>query len=175
MPLKFPTSSSRASSSTSGEGSRTPPSSTASARDADLLHVHHFLYTILTRDGRRDFMLLLPKLGDAKDIATTSGTSSARFRTSRASGGSATSRSSTTGRSTGLHHHDRVGLFLWFETDVLRFLRSTPSTWRTRCTATRRCWRPSRSSSGTSTMFTSTPTGFPGRCCGGTAGCPSMR
>jgi len=31
--------------------------------------VHHFLYTILTRDGRRDFMLLLPKLGDAKDIA----------------------------------------------------------------------------------------------------------
>ncbi|MDP2657222.1 MAG: hypothetical protein Q8O78_02270, partial [Candidatus Deferrimicrobium sp.] len=30
--------------------------------------VHHFLYTILTRDGRRDFWLLLPKPGDAKDI-----------------------------------------------------------------------------------------------------------
>ncbi|MEW6720222.1 MAG: cytochrome b/b6 domain-containing protein [Thermodesulfobacteriota bacterium] len=30
--------------------------------------VHHFLYTILSRDGRRDFLLLLPKLQDAKDI-----------------------------------------------------------------------------------------------------------
>ncbi|HEX9157885.1 MAG TPA: hypothetical protein VF827_07670, partial [Syntrophales bacterium] len=30
--------------------------------------VHHFLYTILTRDGRRDFWLLIPKPGDAKDI-----------------------------------------------------------------------------------------------------------
>jgi len=31
--------------------------------------VHHLFYTILTRDGRRDFWLLLPSLQDAKDIA----------------------------------------------------------------------------------------------------------
>ena len=31
--------------------------------------VHHLLYTILTRDGRRDFWLLLPGPQDAKDIS----------------------------------------------------------------------------------------------------------
>jgi cytochrome b subunit of formate dehydrogenase len=31
--------------------------------------VHHLLYTVLTRDGRRDFWLLLPGLQDARDIA----------------------------------------------------------------------------------------------------------
>jgi len=31
--------------------------------------VHHFFYTVLTRDGRRDFWLLIPNLQDAKDIA----------------------------------------------------------------------------------------------------------
>jgi hypothetical protein len=62
--------------------------------------VHHLFYTILSRDGRRDFVLLLPKPQDAKDIAT-SGTSWGRTPKSRGSAGSATSRSSTTGPSTG--------------------------------------------------------------------------
>jgi len=31
--------------------------------------VHHLFYTVLTRDGRRDFWLLIPNLQDAKDIA----------------------------------------------------------------------------------------------------------
>ncbi len=30
--------------------------------------VHHLLYTVLTRDGRRDFVLLIPMPKDAKDI-----------------------------------------------------------------------------------------------------------
>jgi len=31
--------------------------------------VHHFFYTILSRDGRRDFLLMIPNLKDAKDIS----------------------------------------------------------------------------------------------------------
>jgi len=42
MPVKFPTSSSRASSSTSGAASRTPPSPPDRGGDAHLLHGHHF-------------------------------------------------------------------------------------------------------------------------------------
>ena len=85
--------------------------------------VHHFLYTILTRDGRRDFLLLLPKLGDAKDIAHNIRhflgklPDKPRF-----------------GRFSYIEKFDYwavywgciimigSGLFLWFETDVLRFL-----------------------------------------------------
>jgi formate dehydrogenase subunit gamma len=85
--------------------------------------VHHFLYTILTRDGRRDFVLLLPKPGDAKDIAHNirhflgKEPDKPRF-----------------GRFSYIEKFDYwavywgciimigSGLFLWFETDVLRFL-----------------------------------------------------
>ena len=85
--------------------------------------VHHFLYTILTRDGRRDFLLLLPKLGDAKDIVHNIRhflgklPDKPRF-----------------GRFSYIEKFDYwavywgciimigSGLFLWFETDVLRFL-----------------------------------------------------
>jgi len=85
--------------------------------------VHHFIYTILTRDGRRDFMLLLPKPGDAKDIVQNirhflgRNPDKPRF-----------------GRFSYIEKFDYwavywgciimigSGLFLWFETDVLRFL-----------------------------------------------------
>jgi cytochrome b subunit of formate dehydrogenase len=85
--------------------------------------VHHFFYTILTRDGRRDFMLLLPNLGDAKDIVHNirhflgKEPDKPRF-----------------GRFSYIEKFDYwavywgciimigSGLFLWFETDVLRFL-----------------------------------------------------
>ena len=85
--------------------------------------VHHFLYTILTRDGRRDFMLLLPKFGDAKDIAHNirhflgKEPDKPRF-----------------GRFSYIEKFDYwavywgciimigSGLFLWFESYVLRFL-----------------------------------------------------
>jgi cytochrome b subunit of formate dehydrogenase len=85
--------------------------------------VHHFLYTILTRDGRRDFWLLLPKLEDAKDIVHNIRhflgklPDKPRF-----------------GRFSYIEKFDYwavywgciimigSGLFLWFETDVLRFL-----------------------------------------------------
>jgi formate dehydrogenase subunit gamma len=85
--------------------------------------VHHFFYTILTRDGRRDFMLLLPKPGDAKDIVHNirhflgKVPDKPRF-----------------GRFSYIEKFDYwavywgciimigSGLFLWFETFVLRFL-----------------------------------------------------
>ena len=85
--------------------------------------VHHFLYTILTRDGRRDFMLLLPKPGDAKHIVHNvrhflgKVPDKPRF-----------------GRFSYIEKFDYwavywgciimigSGLFLWFESDVLRFL-----------------------------------------------------
>jgi len=85
--------------------------------------VHHFIYTIVTRDGRRDFWLLLPKLGDAKDIAHNirhflgKVPDKPRF-----------------GRFSYIEKFDYwavywgciimigSGLFLWFESDVLRFL-----------------------------------------------------
>lgn len=85
--------------------------------------VHHLLYTILSRDGRRDFLLLLPKLQDAKDIAWNirhflgKVPEKPRF-----------------GRFSYIEKFDYwavywgcvimigSGLFLWFETDVLRFL-----------------------------------------------------
>ncbi|MGB7629878.1 MAG: hypothetical protein WBM29_02210 [Candidatus Deferrimicrobium sp.] len=85
--------------------------------------IHHLLYTILTRDGRRDFMLLLPKPGDAKDIVHNirhflgKVPDKPRF-----------------GRFSYIEKFDYwavywgcvimigSGLFLWFETDVMRFL-----------------------------------------------------
>jgi cytochrome b subunit of formate dehydrogenase len=84
---------------------------------------HHLLYTILTRDGRRDFWLLIPNLRDAKDIALNirhflgKSPDKPRF-----------------GRFSYIEKFDYwavywgciimigSGLFLWFETDVLRFL-----------------------------------------------------
>jgi len=85
--------------------------------------IHHLLYTILTRDGRRDFMLLLPKPGDAKDIVHNirhflgKVPDKPRF-----------------GRFSYIEKFDYwavywgcvimigSGLFLWFETDVMQFL-----------------------------------------------------
>jgi len=85
--------------------------------------VHHFIYTVLTRDGRRDFLLLLPRPGDAKDIVQNirhflgKNPDKPRF-----------------GRFSYIEKFDYwavywgciimigSGLFLWFETDVLRFL-----------------------------------------------------
>jgi formate dehydrogenase subunit gamma len=85
--------------------------------------IHHFLYTILTRDGRRDFVLLLPNLSDARDIVHNIRhflgklPDKPRF-----------------GRFSYIEKFDYwavywgciimigSGLFLWFETDVLRFL-----------------------------------------------------
>ena len=85
--------------------------------------VHHFLYTVLTRDGRRDFMLLLPNLGDAKDIVQN-----IRHFLGKVSD------KPRFGRFSYIEKFDYwavywgciimigSGLFLWFETDVLRFL-----------------------------------------------------
>ena len=85
--------------------------------------VHHFFYTILTRDGRRDFVLMFPTLQDAKDIAANirhflgKSPDKPRF-----------------GRFSYIEKFDYwavywgcvimigSGLFLWFETDVMRFL-----------------------------------------------------
>jgi cytochrome b subunit of formate dehydrogenase len=85
--------------------------------------VHHLFYTVLTRDGRRDFWLLLPNLRDAKDIQHNIRhflgkiPDKPRF-----------------GRFSYIEKFDYwavywgciimigSGLFLWFETDVLRFL-----------------------------------------------------
>jgi formate dehydrogenase subunit gamma len=85
--------------------------------------IHHFLYTVLTRDGRRDFLLMLPGLQDAKDIGLNVrnflGKSPERPRF---------------GRFSYIEKFDYwavywgcvimigSGLFLWFETDVMRFL-----------------------------------------------------
>jgi formate dehydrogenase subunit gamma len=85
--------------------------------------VHHFFYTILSRDGRRDFLLLIPTLKDAKDISANlrhflgKNPEKPRF-----------------GRFSYIEKFDYwavywgcvimigSGLFLWFETEVMRFL-----------------------------------------------------
>jgi cytochrome b subunit of formate dehydrogenase len=84
---------------------------------------HHLLYTILTRDGRRDFLLLLPGPKDAKDIALN-----IRHFLGK------TPDKPRFGRFSYIEKFDYwavywgcvimigSGLFLWFETDVLRFL-----------------------------------------------------
>jgi formate dehydrogenase subunit gamma len=85
--------------------------------------VHHFLYTVLTRDGRRDFFLMVPGLKDAKDVALNMrhflGKTSDRPRF---------------GRFSYIEKFDYwavywgcvimigSGLALWFETDAMRFL-----------------------------------------------------
>ncbi|HEX9205085.1 MAG TPA: hypothetical protein VF853_04080 [Candidatus Deferrimicrobiaceae bacterium] len=85
--------------------------------------VHHLLYTVLTRDGRRDFWLLLPGLKDAKDIQQN-----IRHFLGK------TPEKPRFGRFSYIEKFDYwavywgciimigSGLFLWFETDVLRFL-----------------------------------------------------
>jgi len=85
--------------------------------------VHHFFYTILARDGRRDFLLLIPKLQDARDIRTNIrhflGKSPERPRF---------------GRFSYIEKFDYwavywgcvimigSGVFLWFETAIMKFL-----------------------------------------------------
>src|SRR5512134_3329757 len=85
--------------------------------------VHHLLYTVLTRDGRRDFLLLIPNLKDAKDI-----NQNVRHFLGK------TPDKPRFGRFSYIEKFDYwavywgcvimigSGLFLWFETDVLRFL-----------------------------------------------------
>jgi formate dehydrogenase subunit gamma len=85
--------------------------------------LHHFFYTILTRDGRRDFLLLVPTLQDARDIAKN-----VRHFLGK------TSEKPYFGRFSYIEKFDYwavywgcvimigSGLFLWFETDVMRFL-----------------------------------------------------
>jgi len=85
--------------------------------------LHHFVYTVLTRDGRRDFLLLVPKLQDARDIAQN-----VRHFLGK------TSEKPYFGRFSYIEKFDYwavywgcvimigSGLFLWFETDVMRFL-----------------------------------------------------
>jgi cytochrome b subunit of formate dehydrogenase len=85
--------------------------------------VHHLFYTILTRDGRRDFWLLIPNLRDGKDIAHN-----IRHFLGK------TPEKPRFGRFSYIEKFDYwavywgciimigSGLFLWFETDVLRFL-----------------------------------------------------
>jgi cytochrome b subunit of formate dehydrogenase len=85
--------------------------------------VHHLLYTVLTRDGRRDFLLLIPNLKDAKDISQN-----VRHFLGK------TPDKPRFGRFSYIEKFDYwavywgcvimigSGLFLWFETDVLRFL-----------------------------------------------------
>jgi len=85
--------------------------------------LHHLVYTILSRDGRRDFVLLLPGLQDAKDIVHNirhflgKHPDKPRF-----------------GRFSYIEKFDYwavywgciimigSGLFLWFENQVMRFL-----------------------------------------------------
>jgi len=85
--------------------------------------VHHLFYTILSRDGRRDFLLLIPMPKDARDAVQNvrhflgKEPEKPRF-----------------GRFSYIEKFDYwavywgciimigSGLFLWFETDVLRFL-----------------------------------------------------
>ena len=85
--------------------------------------VHHLLYTVLSRDGRRDFWLLIPNLQDAKDVAQN-----IRHFLGK------TPDKPRFGRFSYIEKFDYwavywgciimigSGLFLWFETDVLRFL-----------------------------------------------------
>jgi len=85
--------------------------------------VHHLIYTVLTRDGRRDFWLLIPGLQDARDIAQN-----IRHFLGK------TPDKPRFGRFSYIEKFDYwavywgcvimigSGLFLWFETDVLRFL-----------------------------------------------------
>jgi len=85
--------------------------------------VHHFLYTVLTRDGRRDFLLMIPGLQDARDIR----------KNIRNFLGKSPEKPSF-GRFSYIEKFDYwavywgcvimigSGLFLWFETYVMRFL-----------------------------------------------------
>jgi formate dehydrogenase subunit gamma len=85
--------------------------------------VHHFVYTVLTRDGRRDFLLMLPGLQDARDIVQN-----IRHFLGK------TPEKPHFGRFSYIEKFDYwavywgcvimigSGLFLWFETDVMRFL-----------------------------------------------------
>jgi cytochrome b subunit of formate dehydrogenase len=85
--------------------------------------VHHFIYTILARDGRRDFLLLIPKLQDARDIR-------ANIRHFLAK----SPERPRFGRFSYIEKFDYwavywgcvimigSGLFLWFETVLLQFL-----------------------------------------------------
>jgi formate dehydrogenase subunit gamma len=85
--------------------------------------VHHLFYTILSRDGRRDFVLLLPGLRDAKDIAQN-----IRHFLGK------TPDKPRFGRFSYIEKFDYwavywgciimigSGLFLWFENQVMRFL-----------------------------------------------------
>jgi formate dehydrogenase subunit gamma len=85
--------------------------------------VHHLFYTVLTRDGRRDFWLLIPNLQDAKDVRQN-----IRHFLGK------TPEKPRFGRFSYIEKFDYwavywgciimigSGLFLWFETDVLRFL-----------------------------------------------------
>jgi formate dehydrogenase subunit gamma len=85
--------------------------------------VHHFFYTILARDGRRDFLLMIPGLQDARDIVQN-----IRHFLGK------TPDKPSFGRFSYIEKFDYwavywgcvimigSGLFLWFETDVMRFL-----------------------------------------------------
>ena len=85
--------------------------------------LHHFVYTILTKDGRRDFVLLLPGLKDAKDIVKN-----IRHFLGK------TPDKPRFGRFSYIEKFDYwavywgciimigSGLFLWFENQVMRFL-----------------------------------------------------
>ncbi len=88
--------------------------------------VHHFFYTILTRDGRRDFLLMIPNLQDARDVAQN-----IRHFLGK------TPEKPFFGRFSYVEKFDYwavywgcvimigSGLFLWFETAVMRFLPKT--------------------------------------------------
>ncbi len=85
--------------------------------------VHHFFYTVLTRDGRRDFLLMLPGPQDARDVVQN-----IRHFLGK------TPEKPRFGRFSYVEKFDYwavywgcvimigSGLFLWFETDVMRFL-----------------------------------------------------
>ena len=85
--------------------------------------VHHFFYTILTRTGRRDFVLMIPGLQDAKDIAQNIrhflGKSPDKPRFGRFS---YVEKFDYWAVYWGCVIMIGSGLFLWFETDVMRFL-----------------------------------------------------
>jgi len=85
--------------------------------------IHHFFYTVLSRDGRRDFLLLLPRLQDARDIQAN-----VRHFLGR------NPEKPRFGRFSYIEKFDYwavywgcvimigSGAFLWFETDVMRYL-----------------------------------------------------
>jgi formate dehydrogenase subunit gamma len=85
--------------------------------------VHHFFYTILTKDGRRDFLLMIPGPQDARDVVQN-----IRHFLGK------TPDKPRFGRFSYVEKFDYwavywgcvimigSGLFLWFETDVMRLL-----------------------------------------------------